>query len=173
MPRPPINLQYLLDKTAIEEVITRYFQALDRCLPDQVRSCFTDDVKAYYDGRSPQHGIETMMANMNTFQKLASGERLASTHFMGNLNIHVLEGDVAETETYAIAFLVLPGKPERVAMRSLRYLDRLRCVDNERNEWRISERRHTLDWSTEASTTFAVRLAQRLMAWPSIDGARA
>ncbi len=39
MSRPPINLQYLLDKTAIQEVITRYFQGLDRCLADQVRSC--------------------------------------------------------------------------------------------------------------------------------------
>jgi hypothetical protein len=110
------------------------------------------------------HGIENMMASMNTFQKLASGERLASTHFMGNLNIHLLEGDVAETETYAIAFLVLPGKPaERVAMRSLRYLDRLRRVNG---EWRISERRHTLDWSTETSTTFAAALAQRITVWP-------
>ena len=172
MSRAPIDLQYLLDKTAIHEVLTRYFQSLDRCLPNQVRSCFTDDVKAYYDGRAPLHGIENMMASMNTFQKLASGERLASTHFMGNLNMHLLEGDVAETETYAIAFLVLPGKPERVAMRSLRYLDRLRRVgrvkneSNESGEWRISERRHTLDWSTEASTTFAATLAQRLTAWP-------
>ena len=163
MPRPPINLQYLLDKTAIQEVITRYFQALDRCVADQVRSCFTDDVKAFYDGRPPLLGIEHMMASMNTFQKLASGERLASTHFMGNLNVHVLDGDRAETETYAIAFLVLPGKPERVAMRSLRYLDRLRRVND---EWRISERRHTLDWATESSTTFAAALAQRLTAWP-------
>jgi hypothetical protein len=166
MPPPRIDMQYVLDRTAIEEVLTRYFQGLDRCLADQVRSCFTDDVKAYYDGRPPLHGIENMMASMNTFQKLASGERLASTHFMGNLNIHKLEGDVAETETYAIAFLVLPGKPtDRVAMRSLRYLDRLRRVDHESGEWRISERRHTLDWSTEASTTFAAALAQRITVW--------
>lgn len=164
MTRPPINMQYVLDKTAIEEVITRYFQALDRALPEQVRSCFTDDIKAYYDGRPPLQGIENMMASMNTFQKLAQGERLASTHFMGNVNIHVLDGDKAETETYAIAFLVLPGEPGRVAMRSLRYLDRLRRVEG--GEWRISERRHTLDWSTESSTTFAATLAQRLKAWP-------
>lgn len=166
MPRAPINLQYLLDKTAIEEVITRYFQALDRALPEQVRSCFTDDIKADYDGRTPIQGIETMMATMNTFQKLASGERLASTHFMGNLNIQRIEGDVAETETYAIAFLVLPGKPERVAMRSLRYLDRLRKVDQVTGEWRISERRHTLDWATEVTTNFAATLAQRMKQWP-------
>lgn len=166
MPRPPINLQYLLDKTAIEEVITRYFQALDRALPEQVRSCFTEDIKADYDGRTPIRGIETMMATMNTFQKLASGERLASTHFMGNLNIQRIEGGVAETETYAIAFLVLPGKPERVAMRSLRYLDRLRKVDKETGEWRISERRHTLDWATEVTTNCAATLAQRMKQWP-------
>ena len=158
MPRAPVNLQYLLDKAAIEEVITRYFQALDRALPEQVRSCFTEDLKADYDGREPTQGLETMLAKMNTFQKLASGERLASTHFMGNLNIQRIEGDVAETETYAMAFLVLPG--ERVAMRSLRYLDRLRKVDKATGEWRISERRHTLDWATEVTTNFAATLAQ-------------
>jgi SnoaL-like domain len=166
MPRAPVNLQYLLDKTAIEEVITRYFQALDRALPEQVRSCFTSDIKADYDGRTPIQGIENMMATMNTFQKLASGERLASTHFMGNLNIQRIDGDVAETETYAIAFLLLPGKPERVAMRSLRYLDRLRKVDPASGEWRISERRHTLDWSTEVTANFAATLAQRMKNWP-------
>ena len=37
MSRAPIDLQYVLDKTAIHEVITRYFQGLDRCLPDRVR----------------------------------------------------------------------------------------------------------------------------------------
>ncbi len=164
MPRPKVNLQYLLDKTAIHEVLTRYYQGLDRGLPDQVRSCFTEDVKAYYEGRSPLHGIENLMASMNTFRRLAAGELLASTHFMGNFTIHVLEKDVAETETYAVAFLVRPDKPaEQIAMRSLRYLDRLRRVNG---EWRISERRHTLDWSTAASATFAVALAQRLMAWP-------
>ncbi len=166
MPRTPVSLQYLLDKTAIHEVITRYFQGLDRYLADQVRSCFTDDVKAFYDGRPPLHGLENMMAHMNTFQQIDSGERLASTHFMGNLNVHLLEGDRADTETYAIAFLVLPGKPERVAMRSLRYLDRLRKVAPDTGEWRISERRHTLDWATESSATFAAALAQRLTAWP-------
>ena len=167
MPRPQIDLQYMLDKTAIHEVLTRYYRGLDRGLPDQVRSCFTADVTAYYEGRPPLHGIETLVGSMNTFRRLASGELLASTHFMGNLTIHMLENDVAETETYAIAFLVRPGKPtdpaEQIAMRSLRYLDRLRRVNG---EWLISERRHMLDWSTAASATFAAVLAQRLMAWP-------
>ena len=83
---------------------------------------------------------------------------------MGNLNIHLLEGDAAETETYAIAYLARPGKPaDQIVMRSLRYLDRLRRVNG---GWRISERRHTLDWSCDFPATFAATLAQRITAWP-------
>jgi ketosteroid isomerase-like protein len=164
METPRIDLQYVLDRTAIEAVITRYFQGLDRGLRDQVRSCFTDDVKAYYDGRDPISGIEDMMRSLNTFKRLAAGTMKATTHFMGNLSIHRLQGDMAETETYAIAFLVHPNDPAGpVAMRSLRYLDRLRKAQG---EWRISERRHTLDWSSELKADFAVALAQRITTWP-------
>jgi len=143
--------------------------------PDEVRRCFTDDVIAVYDGRSalrpggqaPVRGIEALMASLVTFKNQKTGIWKVTTHFMGNLNMILLEGDVAETETNAIAFLVLPGEPtEQVAMRSLRYLDRLRRTEE---GWRISERLHTLDWSCEVPTTFAVTMAQRQMARP--DGA--
>ena len=83
---------------------------------------------------------------------------------MGNLNFNKLEGDVAETETNAIAFLVLPGKSteakEQLAMRSLRYLDRLRRTPD---GWRICERQHTLDWSCHVSTSTSVSISERLM----------
>ena len=52
------------------------------------------------------------------------------------------------------------------AFGSLRYLDRLRQVDPETGEWRISERRHTLDWATEVTSNFAATLAQRMKQWP-------
>lgn len=164
MSQPRIDLQYVLDCTAIEAVLTRYYQGLDRGLPDQVRSCFTDDIKAYYDGREPIAGIEAMMNSLNTFRRLAAGELKGTTHFMGNLNINRLEGDVAETETYAIAYLVRPGSPaDAIDMRSLRYLDRLRRLNG---EWLISERRHTLDWSCVLSANFAATLPQRVTTWP-------
>ncbi len=158
---PRIDMQYVLDRTAIEEVITRYFQGLDRGLPAQVRSCFTADIKAFYDEREAVAGIEAMMASLSTFKSIAAGTLKATTHVMGNLNIQRIEGDAAETETYAIAYLVLPDAP--IAMRSLRYLDRLRKADG---EWRISVRRHTLDWSCELQSKFAAALAQRMTAWP-------
>jgi len=170
MPQHRIDNQYLLDRAAIHDLHARYFQGLDRGEPDQVRRCFTEDVIAFYDrgsaarpgGQAPVRGIDALMGSLITFKKQKAGEWKVTTHFMGNLNINALEGDIAETETNAIAFLVLAGEPtDQVAMRSLRYLDRLRRTGD---GWRISERAHTLDWSCQVPTTFAVTMAQRLMA---------
>ena len=165
MPQSSTDIQYLMDRAAIHDVLARYFQGLDRCNPEQVRSCFTDDIQANYDGRAPVRGIDAMMGSLTAFRKQASGEWKVSTHFMGNLNFNLLAGDVAETETNAFAFLVLTAKaPDQVAIRSLRYLDRLRRVQD---GWRICERQHTLDWSCQVPTTFAVTMAQRVMTRPA------
>ncbi len=87
-----------------------------------------------------------------------------TTHFMGNLTISLLQGDVAETETNAVAFLVEPGEgADLVSMRSLRYIDRLR---RQENGWRISDRIHTLDWSCQVPANFAITLAQRVSVLP-------
>ena len=160
-----IDTQWLLDRTAIQDVLARYFQGIDAGLLDQVRGCFTDDVRADYDGRASVHGIEALMDSFLVFKKKAAGEWKITTHFMGNFNLNALEADVALTETNAIAFLVLSGKPaDQVAMRSLRYLDKLRRVNG---EWRISERLHTLDWSCQVPATFAATMAQRATTLPS------
>lgn len=165
------EVQSLLDRMAIQDVLTRYFQGLDRNQPERVRNCFTEDVVAFYDGRSALRqgppsvsGIDALMDSIITFRKKAAGEWKVTTHFMGNLEIRFVDRDVAETETYAIAFIVLGGElPEKVAMRSLRYMDRLRRTAG---GWRISHRLHTLDWSCQAPTDFSVAMAQRVMARP-------
>ena len=165
MPQPHIDNQYLLDRAAIYELLARYFQGLDRCARDQVRACFTDDVHAYYDARPPVKGIDALMDTFRTFKRMATGSMKVTTHFMGNMTISKLDGDVAETETNAIAFLVEPGDPtDRLSMRSLRYLDRLRRLAD---GWRISARIHTLDWSCQVPADFAVTTAQRITTLPS------
>lgn len=165
MTEAAIDVDTLLARAAIRDVLVRYYQGLDRGLPDQVRSCFTHDVTAAYDGRDTTTlGRDALIASLNTFPRLAAGELLATTHFMGNLCFHHLEADEAQTETYAIAHLLRPGTPApRVVMRSLRYLDRWRRVDG---RWLIRARRHTLDWSCELPATFAAALAQRTTTWP-------
>ena len=160
-----IDVESLLDRAAIGDVLARYFQGIDLGSQDQVRSCFTEDVQATYHGRSPVQGIDALIESISSFRKQATGEWRVSSHFMGNLHFGLLEGDVAETETYAIAFLVLAGEPaDQLAMRSLRYLDRLRRVED---GWRISDRLHTLDWSCQVPATFAVTMAGRLGALPA------
>ena len=158
------ELQYLVDRAAIHDLLSRYFHGLDRCDPAQVRTCFTEDVQAHYDHRPPAKGIEEMMSGFRTFKRIPESKLKMTTHFMGNLVFRLLEGDVAETETNAIAFLVETDEgADLVSMRSLRYLDRMR---RQADGWRISDRIHTLDWSCQVPANFALTLAQRISALP-------
>ena len=163
------DIQILMDRAAIHDVLNRYYQGLDQGNADQVRRCFTDDVVAKFDDRPQVRGLDALMDNFFVFKNQQSGDWKITTHFMGNLNYNRLEGDVAETETNAIAFLVLPGASamakEQVAMRSLRYLDKLRRT---KEGWRISERQHTLDWSCHVPTSFSLALGQRLTKRPAL-----
>ena len=160
------DLQYLKDRAEIQELLARYFSGLDRCNKEQVRGCFTDDVRSHYDHRPPTNGIEELMSGFRTFTRMVEGKMKVTTHFMGNLQVKFIEGDCAETETNAIAFLVEPSGEGQglVNMRSLRYIDRLR---RQQDGWRISDRVHTLDWSCQIPAGFATTLAQRVSVLPS------
>lgn len=160
------GLQYLLDRAAIHDVLARYYQGLDQGNQEQVRNCFTEDIRAKFDDRPLAVGRDALMDNFFVFKNHQSGAWKITTHFMGNLNFNRLDGDIAETETNAIAFLVLPETPrELVTMRSLRYLDRLRRTPQ---GWRICERQHTLDWSCHVPTSYSLSIGQRLMTRPAL-----
>lgn len=164
MARSSSEIQYLLDRAAIHDLLAHYFQGLDRGSAEQVRSCFTADVQAHYDKRTPTRGVDALIDSLQNFNRLRDETMKITTHFMGNLNIIELEGDAAETETNALAMLVEPGNAgDTVAVRSLRYLDKMR---REASGWRISERIHTLDWSCEVSANFALTLTQRVSVLP-------
>ena len=69
MPRSSSEIRYLIDRAAIHDLHTRYFQGLDRGSPEQVRSCFTDDIRARYDKRTPTRGIEELIDSLQFFNK--------------------------------------------------------------------------------------------------------
>ena len=175
--RPPGDgLQYLLDRREIEDVLTRYFRGLDRGEPQTVRSCFTDDVVARYDGRTafrsgndaPVVGVDALLDGLITFKRQASGDWKVSTHLAGQINLLSLNGDEAHTETYAIAYVVQRRTPtDVVAQRALRYVDRLHRTAK---GWRIAERTHTLDWSTESPPLFATTMNERFHGPASVAG---
>lgn len=154
------ELQQLLDRAAIQDVLTRYFHAADSGNKSLFRSCFTQDVRAHYNDRTPVSGLDAFMAQIPLFDKLASGAMKICTHFMGNLRFRNLAANAAETETNALSFLVEPrASAEEVQMRSLRYLDRWVRT---REEWKISARVLTLDWNCAVPVGFARPLSQRL-----------
>ena len=167
MPGPKIDLEALIARAVIYDTQTRYFQGIDRGSVEQVRACFTEDVKCWYDGKPSTEGIAACMDNFWAFKYQKSGDWKITTHFMGNLTFNAMDATSAETETNAIAFLVLKtGEPknEITTMRSLRYLDRWRKVGD---QWLICERQHTLDWSSNVSTAFATETAKRINSRPS------
>jgi len=154
------ELQQLLDRAAIQDVLTCYFHAADSGNKDLLRSCFTGDVCAHYNDRTPVSGLDALMAQIPLFDKLASGAMKICTHFMGNLRFGYLAADAAETETNVLAFLVVPrADVEDVQMRSFRYLDRWARIDG---DWKISARVHTMDWNCDVPAGFARPLSQRL-----------
>lgn len=164
MARSSSEIRHLLDRAAIHDLHTRYFQGLDRGDAGQVRGCFTGDVHAHYDKRTPTRGLDALIDSLQNFNKLRDETMKITTHFMGNLNFGRLEGDAAETETNALALLVEPGSGgDVVAVRSLRYLDRMR---REAGGWLISHRIHTLDWSCEVPASFAITLSKRISSLP-------
>jgi len=169
MSHASLEIRRLIDRAAIRDLLMRYFRGIDSADPEQVRGCFTDDVRAAYEGRTFVDGIGALMSSFLAFKNKASGQWIATTHFMGNLSYLRLDDDIAETEAYAIAFLVTPGTAANVvAMRSLRYLDRLRKTAG---AWRICDRVHTLDWSCEVPAAFAASFSARITrTLPARDG---
>lgn len=156
---PPNDVRQLLNRAAIRDVMARYFLGIDREEPALVRSCFTEDVRAKYDGRAPTAGLDALMGSLQVWKDMARGRIKCTTHFVGTLNFRELGEDQARTETYAIAFLLETTGGDQVNMRSLRYVDSLRRTPE---GWRIAERTHTLDWSCLVPATYA-RVAEGFM----------
>lgn len=160
-----IDLQYLLDQAAIHQLHLRYFRAIDHGDKEKVRACFTGDVISTYHGRKSTKGVDALVDQIDpTFNYLKNKESTVVYHFMGNMNILRLEGDIAETETYAISCPRFEGEGDGIGLRGLRYLDRLR---RDGGEWRICERQKVNDWEAHGSKAFWTTVAQRINALPN------
>ena len=158
------TLDTLLARASIHDLHMRYFNAADCADRDTVAACFTRDVVAQYEGRPIAQGRDALMTQIALFTNLEQGICRISTHFAGNVLYRSLSRDRADTEINAFAYLV-DAAGQAVAMRSLRYLDRLRLEDG---EWKICARRHTLDWACDVPATFARPFSQKatdLDAW--------
>ena len=126
-------------RQAVQEVIDRYFFAIDSCNPDLVRRCFANDARYTSDA-----GLLDMEGRDAIGNRLGKGGRFVhTTHVRASQEI-VIDGDIAAADTFAIAYLVEPeAAGGTVHVRGLRYTDRLeRGADG----WEIVSRHHSTKW---------------------------
>jgi hypothetical protein len=136
---PDPEMQALLDKQAIHEVVLRYCRGIDRLDPELVRSCYhpeaTDDHGRFTGGRD--EFIEWVMGTLQRFD--------GTMHVVAN-HLTELDGDTAVAETYGIAyhFGSPPEDHRRNFTTGFRYVDRF-----ERREgvWKIAARVAVREWT--------------------------
>lgn len=156
------TLQHLRDRAAIADVVNKYFVGHDRRDHEMVLSCFHPDVKMSIDGQEIAKSRDELRRRFESGPPRLPGSSdaviAATTHVAGQTLV-VIEGDTADAETYATAYLVAEEQGERrLLVRGLRYIDRFARTDG---RWCIVERQHTVDWMFEVDAAFASAHAER------------
>jgi hypothetical protein len=138
MSRDP-ELQALLDKQAIREVVLRYCRGVDRGDREQVRDCYWPDA-------TDEHGSFSGTRDEYVawlFDRMLPRYSM-TMHFVGNQLVEV-DGDVARSETYGVAWhRGLPDDARDDFASGFRYVDDLARRDG---VWRIARRTCTLEWT--------------------------
>ena len=130
------DVQRLLDRQDIHDVLMRYARGIDRRDFALVASC-------YHPGANDDHGrfkgpVEDFIPWVTeTLQRFES-----TMHFLGNVLIE-LDGDQAHAETYCVAYHRLVGQ-DTDSIAGLRYVDRF---ERRGGEWRIADRRIVVEWN--------------------------
>jgi SnoaL-like domain len=149
------ELQILVDKHRITELLTRYLRAIDRGDIDTLRAC-------YRPGATEEHGgmyAGPAQGYIDSIQEALRHPRSVGTHTLSNVLVD-LDGDRARSEHYVLALTRV-----RVDGVVTDYLVSSRIVDDlERadGQWGIARRRLRFDWSQELGPRPASWLGGRL-----------
>ena len=132
------QIQSLLDKQSIYEVLVTYCRGVDRCDADLIRSAFHEDSyddHGYWKG--PGHELAPFLTD-----RLRNANS-ATTHSITNVLIE-FDGDLARSEAQVHATLIRKGcDPVEVDVVGARYLDRF---SRRAGTWRIEHRIVVMDW---------------------------
>lgn len=140
------QLQKLLDKDAIRDVIMLYTRAIDRFDLDLARSLFHPDSVEMH---GPFEGLSHDW--INQFDPSASDfDGIERHHCLGQSMIDV-QGDVAFAETYLVLARGLPrdGDTPNLVLIHGRYVDRFERRDG---EWKIAHRNALIDYASHTTT---------------------
>lgn len=129
------QLQEVIDRQQIHEVLMRYCRGVDRADEEMVNSTFHDDA-------IDDHGVPRPAKELAA--GIGRGTQPQLMHFSGNHLIE-LDGDKAYVESYFISFSPqdVDGKTH-TRTRAGRYVDRF---EKRNGEWKIAYRRVIDEWS--------------------------
>ncbi|MDX5985105.1 nuclear transport factor 2 family protein [Sphingomonas echinoides] len=134
------EIERLLDKQAIYEVLCAYCRGVDRCDVELVRSVYHEDSyddHGYWKGR----GVDFAAFVVNRLSLANS----ATTHSITNILIDIDDRGIARSEAQVMATLVRRDTDPVIAdVMGGRYIDRLSKRDG---VWGIDERTVVLDWT--------------------------
>lgn len=133
------ELQELVDRQQIHDVILRYCRGIDRMDRGLVQSCYHPDA-------TDEHG--SFSGGVGEFLDWCwglLGRYDMTMHYIANCLIEV-DGNRALVESYGTAVHQGdPSRPERNLRTGFRYIDTFECRDG---EWRIWRRVATTEWVT-------------------------
>lgn len=154
------QIQEMLDKQAVAEVMMTYCRAIDHLNEDLLRTVFHPDSKHAHGFKGPSSTTD----GSPDFVAYALGVLRAyhrTHHHLGNIFVEI-EGDVAFTEAYFTAFHRMRAKGDPLAASNAfdtemdyfvagRYLDRM---EKRNGMWKITHRTGLTDWiRTEAPSS--------------------
>lgn len=137
-------LQAVADRQAIEAALVRYSRGIDRCDMDVLKSVYWEDS---IDDHGSFVGPGWDFAE-NVIPALK--QMKATMHAVSNMHIELM-GDWARTETYCVAYHLVPGDAgDQDMVVGGRYLDRF---EKRAGEWRIKVRVYVMDWNQNMPST--------------------
>jgi hypothetical protein len=151
-----MDLETLLARAELADVLARYVRAADRGDWDLLRTCYHDD--AYDDHGEYKGGPDGLVVHV----RAVAAQLMFTTHQLGQQLVEVdLPKDRARAETYCLAWYgrrsPASGRDWSIA-QGLRYLD---VFERRAGLWAIASRKVVMDWEH----TFAVTHPPRLDAW--------
>lgn len=152
------EVQALLDHQAIRDVVLRYCRGIDRLDLELVRGCYHPDA-------TDDHG--SFLGTRDEYVEWVGGVLMRYTgtmHVVANQLVE-LDGDVARSETYGVAYHHgdPPADQRRNFTTGFRYVDRFERRDG---EWRIATRVAVREW------THTVTAEQQVIIPPERDDRR-
>ena len=129
-------LNYLLDRMAIQDCLTRYCRGVDRFDGELILSCYHPDAiddHGEFVG-SPKDFVEWLF-------DLHTRGQISTQHCITNQSCEI-EGDIAHTETYYQ--FNARNLDESLWIAGGRYIDRF---ERRNGEWRIANRYCMVEWS--------------------------